>query len=198
MRKYFNAFLIAVTIVLLFSGPVFSREILLYSFEKDPEGWEIPEWAFGKKDHVAKEVGVTEFQASSGKYALEIGVDFQNVRSWQGAYVERIVDVTDWSQFNYLSADIFLPKDAPPGLRGRIILSVGEDWKWTEMNKAVLLIPGEWNIIKTDLTPNSMNWRRFVTDGFRGDVRKIGIRIESNGNVNYKGSVYIDNIKLSD
>ena len=106
--------------------------------------------------------------------------------------------MTDWSPFNFLSVDLFLPKEAPQGLRARIILTVGEEWKWVEMNKTIPLTPGEWMIIKVDLTPNSMNWRKFIDDSFRSDVRKLGIRIESNGKIAYKGPVHIDNVKLSD
>ncbi|MFA5147218.1 MAG: hypothetical protein WC515_07580 [Candidatus Omnitrophota bacterium] len=170
----------------------------MYNFEKDPQGWEIPSWAADKQDHVVRQIGVSEFQASEGKYALEMEVDFTSNPQWAGAYVERLIDVTDWSPFKYLSVDIFLPKEAPRGLRAKIILTVGDEWKWTEMNKSIPLTPGEWTIIKVDLTPESMNWRRFITDAFRADVRKLGIRVESNGKIAYKGLIYIDNVKLSD
>jgi len=176
----------------------FSREIELYSFEKDPQGWEIPDWAIGKKENVAEEIGISEFQASSGKYALELGVNFPSNGGWKSAYVERIVDVTDWTPFKSMSTDIFLPANAPRGLRARIILTVGDDWKWTEMNKSIPLAPGEWTVLKVDLSPDSLSWRRFISDTFRSDVKKIGVRIESNGNIPYKGSVYIDNVRLSD
>jgi hypothetical protein len=175
-----------------------SKEIALYNFEHDPQGWEIPDWALAKKDHVAETIGISEFQAADGKCALEVGVDFPGGPGWKGAYVERVVDVNDWSIFNYISVAIFLPKDAPRGLRARMILSVGEEWKWTEMNKAFPLIPGEWVTIKALLTAESMDWRRFITDAFRTDIKKIGIRIESNGNIAYKGPVYIDSVKLSE
>jgi hypothetical protein len=66
------------------------------------------------------------------------------------------------------------------------------------MNKTIPLTPGEWTVVKADLMPESRDWRRFITDDFRADVRKIGIRIESNGKVSYKGPIYIDNVRLSD
>ena len=193
-------FILLITISFGLASPCFSfaKELVLYSFEKDPEGWEIPSWTFGKKDHVTKEISISEFQASDGKYALEVGVDFSGAPQWEGAYVERVIDVTDWSPFEFLSLDIFLPSGAPRGLRARIILTVGEEWKWSEMNKAISLSPGEWTVIKAALTPESLNWRRFIDDSFRSDVRKLGIRIESNGKIAYKGPIYIDNVKLSD
>jgi hypothetical protein len=94
--------------------------------------------------------------------------------------------------------DVLLPKEAPLGLRARVILTVGESWKWSESNKAFPLTPGEWTVMKLDLTPNSANWRKYLTDEFRSDIRKMGIRIESNGKIEYKGPVYIDNVKLSE
>ena len=175
-----------------------AREIVLNGFEKNPQGWEIPDWAMASKDYVAKQVSVSEYHSSEGKYSLEVESNFTGALKWEGAYVECVVDVTDWSPFNYLSLEIFLPKDAPQGLRARIILTVGEDWKWTEMNKAILLTPGEWAVINVDLTENSMGWRRFVTESFRADVRKLGVRIESNGKIVYKGPIYIDNVRLSE
>ena len=196
--KIFIILLITLAPSLLLAGNSYPKEVVMYSFEKDPEGWEIPDWALAKKDHVARQLGVSEFQVSNGKYALEVDVDFSGGKGWEGAYVERVIDVTDWSPFSYLSADIYLPKDAPQGLRARVILTVGDNWKWTEMNKSSALTPGEWTVLKVDLTPNSMAWRRFIDDSFRSDVKKLGIRIESNGKIAYKGPIYIDNVKLSD
>ncbi|MBN1526308.1 MAG: hypothetical protein JW919_01825 [Candidatus Omnitrophica bacterium] len=174
-------------------------EIVLFDFEKDPEGWEIPDWALEKPDHVAQRIAISKpIAAPSGTHALEVGAIFSDEAIWQGAYVERVTDITDWSQFRYLSADIYLPKAAPRGLRARLILTVGDGWNWAEMNKTIPLNPGEWTIVKADISPGSRNWRKFLDDGFRADVRKMGVRIESNGKIAYQGPVYIDNIKLSE
>jgi len=192
--------ILLITIVYLLAAPdtSFAKEIVLYGFEKDPQGWEMPDWALAKKDHVGRQISITEFQASEGKYALQLDVEFTGSPTWEGAYVERLIDVTDWSPFNYLSVDIYLPKEAPRGLRAKVILTVGDSWKWTEMNKTILLTSGEWTVVKVDLTQSSMNWRRFIDDDFRSDIRKLGVRVESNGKIAYKGPVYIDNVKLSE
>lgn len=196
--KIFFIFLITFSLFFVLPSAPCAKEIVLYSFERDPEGWEIPDWALAKKDHAARQIGISEFHASSGKYSLELDSEFSGGPSWEGSYVERLIDVTDWSPFKFLSLDFFLPKDAPHGLRARIILTVGEEWKWIEMNRTVPLAPGEWIVIKVDLTPSSMNWRKFIDDSFRSDVKKLGIRIESNGKITYKGPIFIDNVKLSD
>lgn len=175
-----------------------AREITLFTFEKDPQGWDIPDWAAAKQDHVARSLSVSEFNASEGRYALELSADFSGLPGWQGAYIERIADVTDWTPFSFISVDIFIPGNAPRGLRAKFILTVGDGWKWTEMNRSIPLTPGEWTVVKVDLTPESMAWRRFIDDSFRADVKKIGIRVESNGKVQYHGPIYIDNVKLSD
>lgn len=196
--KIFTILLITIFLFASLPAASYSKEIVLYNFEKDPQGWEIPDWAISKTDHVGRQISVSEFNASEGKYSLEFDVEFSGAPRWEGAYVERVTDVTDWSPFGYLSVDIFLPKNAPQGLRARVILTVGEGWKWTEANKAYPLTPGEWTVIKLDLTPDSTSWRKFIDDSFRSDIRKMGIRIESNGKIAYKGPVYIDNVKLSD
>ena len=194
----FLIFLITGGCFLLSANDSAAREITLYTFEKDPQGWEIPDWALAKKDHVAKQLSISEFHASEGKYALELDVAFSGLPSWEGAYVERVIEVTDWSPFGFVSVDIFLPNDAPRGLRAKIILTVSDKWIWTEMNRSIPLTPGEWTVIKADFTPESMAWRRFIDESFRADIKKMGIRIESNGKVDYKGPIYIDNVKLTD
>ncbi|MFA6141896.1 MAG: hypothetical protein WC738_01185 [Candidatus Omnitrophota bacterium] len=196
--KIFIILLITIFLLANLSGISYSKEIVLYSFEKDPQGWEIPDWTQAKQDYVGRQISVSEFNASEGKYSLEFDVEFSGGPRWEGAYVERVIDVTDWTPFNYLSVDIFFPKNAPQGLRARVILTVGEEWKWTEANKAYPLTPGEWTVIKLDLTASSMAWRKFIDDSFRSDVKKMGIRIESNGKITYKGPIYVDNVKLSD
>ncbi len=174
-----------------------AEDVVLYDFEKDPQGWNIPDWALAKKDYVGEEIGISEFYASRNRYSLELRTNFPVGREWRGAYVECPVDIQDWFEYNWLEADLLLPKEAPKGLRAKLILTVGEEWKWTEMNRAVKLEPGEWTVIKVDLRQGSQNWRSFITDDFRRDVKKIGIRVETNGGVVYKGPVYIDNVKLS-
>jgi len=159
--KIFIILLITITCLACVPDISHSKEVILYSFEKDPQGWEIPDWALAKKEYAGRQISVSEFNASEGKYSLEFDVEFSGTPQWEGAYVERLMDVTDWSPFGYLSVDIFLPKNAPQGLRARVILTVGENWKWTEANKAYPLAPGEWTVIKLDLTPNSMSWRKF-------------------------------------
>ena len=126
---------------------------------------------------------------------LKMDTEFPGGR-WTGAIVE-IMQYFDWSQYKYVACDIFIPQDAPNGLKGKMILTVGDSWKWVEMSKSMKLIPGKWVTIKADVTPGSIDWRRVeVDDGFREDVRKIDIRVESNNRPTYTGPIYIDNVRL--
>jgi len=103
----------------------------------------------------------------------------------------------EWSDYSALACDIYLPADAPLGLRGKMILTVGDAWQWVEQSKSVGLKPGEWVTVTADLKPGSIDWRRVqVDDAFRADVRKIDIRVESNNKPAYTGPIYVDNVRV--
>jgi hypothetical protein len=168
---------------------------VLFGFEENVPTWEIPDWCFEKDDHVAESIAISNKYAKEGKSSLEVMANFPG-KKWTAAYVE-IQQFFDWAPYKTISADIYLPKDAPFGLQARIILTVGKDWVWTEMARLVKLVPGEWTTVSASLIPGSTDWRRTqVTDEFRADVRKLGIRIESNMKPAYSGPVYIDNVRV--
>lgn len=177
--------------------PVWAAEIVIYGFEGSPEGWVIPDWAKTSPDYVGKELTVSTESASEGKSALEVGADFPGGK-WTGVYVERQVEVTDWSQFSGVSADVYLPPEAPKDLKARVILTIGDDWVWTEMNRGLALMPGKWTTITANLKPGSTDWKFFPDDQFRKNIRKLGIRIESDQAAVYNGPVYIDNVRLAE
>ncbi|MFC1577010.1 hypothetical protein ACFL3N_01585 [Candidatus Omnitrophota bacterium] len=197
MRTAFFIFLLAAALLFACPGECLAKEIRLFSFEDGPQGWSIPDWAYSKQDNVGEEVSISEFFASEGNRSFELKVGFPGASDWQGAYVECPIGVTDWTPYNWLSVDVYLPEDATRSLRARIVLTVGDEWLWTESNKAVRLVPGEWTVVRVKLTPDSLDWRRFIMDKFRGDVKKLGVRIESSG-AEYEGSVYLDNVRLSE
>ena len=74
--KIFLIFLITTSLGLFLPETSYSKEIILYDFEKDLQGWEIPDWAFAKPDSVGKQIGISEFHSSSGKYSLEVDAEF--------------------------------------------------------------------------------------------------------------------------
>lgn len=196
MRKLLSITAIFAVAGLLMSGIAFSADKVLYDFEKDTEGWEIPDWALEQNDYVGENLTTSDKVVKTGKSSLELDVNFPEGR-WSGAVCE-IMEYFDWTPYSSISCDVYLPETAPVGLRAKIVLTVGEDWVWTEMSRSVKIKPGEWTSISANLKPGSADWRRVKpTDEFRADVRKIAIRVESNKPA-YKGPIYIDNIKLSE
>lgn len=167
---------------------------VLFGFEKDAQGWGIPDWALEKPDMVGRELLVAAEGATEGRQALALVVDFPGGR-WNGALAE-IEESFDWSPYSTLAVDVTLPPEAPPGLKAKLILTVGEAWTWTEMRRTLQLTPGETTTLTASLAPGSEDWKRTVVDeGFRKDVRKLAVRLESNKPA-YQGRFYIDNIRL--
>jgi hypothetical protein len=194
MRKTF-VLVAVVSMVLALSVLARAEEKLLFSFEKDTQGWEIPEWALEQEDNAGKGVEVSKDFAKEGTQSLKFMTAFPG-KVWTAAIVEDF-EYFDWSPYKAISADIYIPKDAPVGLKAKIILTVGESWKFTEMARSVALVPGEWVTVTANLLPGSEDWKRTVVDdAFRKDVRKFAIRVESNKKPEYSGPIYIDNIRL--
>lgn len=192
-----KALVLLAALGLVFAGTVaFAvEETVLFSFEDGLEGWEIPDWAYEKPDHIQKEINQSNNFASNGRSSLEVEAEFPGGR-WTGAIVE-IMQYFDWSDYSKIACDIYLPEDAPLGLKGKMILTVGDSWKWVEQSRSVALKPGQWITITADLKPGSIDWRRVqVDDAFRSDVRKLDIRVESSNKPAYTGPIYIDNIRL--
>lgn len=186
---------IAIAVVGLFAVSAMAEDKVLFDFEKDAQGWEIPEWALEQEDCASESVSVSTDNTRTGTGALKVMTNFPG-KVWTGAIVENS-DSFDWTPYKEVACDIFVPADAPNGLKARIILTVGENWKFTEMSRAIPLIPGEWVTIGANILPGSEEWKKTVVDeNFRKDVRKVSIRIESNKQPVYSGPIYIDNIRV--
>ncbi len=169
--------------------------VVLFGFEDGLQGWDIPDWAYEKPDHVQQSVQPSDKFASEGKGSLEMETDFPGGK-WTGAIVE-IMQYFDWSNYGKIEADVYLPAGAPEGLKASMVLTVGDEWKWVEMSRAFSLVPGQWVTISGDLKPGSIDWRRIqVDDSFRKDIRKVDIRVFSNNVPAYTGPVYIDNVRV--
>lgn len=170
-------------------------ELVIFDFENGLEDWSIPDWALSSADYMGKSLAASADSVSKGKGAMKLLVQFPGGK-WTGAYVERLMYVTDWTPYGALSVDVYLPATAPAGLKGRLILTVGEKWEWTEMNRPIELKPEQWTTITANLKPGSQDWKFFPSDAFRKDVRKIGLRIESDKQPSYTGPVFIDHVRL--
>ena len=196
MKKLLLTVLVVTCISLVAFGNAFSADKTLFGFEEDLDGWEIPDWAYEQDDYVGEDLTVSKDVAKTGDSSLKLVVDFPG-KTWRGAIAE-IMEYFDWTPYSEISCDIYLPSDAPNGLKAKIILTVGDNWKWTEMSRSHKLKPGEWTHIAANLKPGSEDWKRTKpTDEFRADVRKVAIRVESS-RPEYKGPIYVDNIVLAE
>ena len=173
-----------------------TEERSYYDFERgDLAGWEVPQWAQGKTDYVAKSAEVSDAFASKGSHSMKVAADFPG-GYWTAALVE-IQQYLDLSKYRVISVDIYLPADAPAGLNAKMILTVGDNWRFVEMNRSFPLMPGEWVTVTASMEPGSYDWKRTVPDEkFAEDVRKIAIRIESNMKPKYTGDIFIDNVRV--
>ena len=170
--------------------------LIMFDFEGGTEEWSIPDWAVqNTQDYVGVSATASTEYASHGDHSLQVMANFPGER-WTGAYIERIMYVTDWSQFGALAVDLYLPYNAPRGLKARFILGTGDKWTWTEMNRALPLEPDRWTTITANLKPGSLDWKFFPDDLFRKDIRKVGLRIESDHEPAYQGPVFVDQIRL--
>ena len=169
-------------------------EDLIFDFEESSQGWYVPDWALEKDDNASMEVDISDAFSSQGKKALCLVTNFPGSK-WAAAVVE-VAEYYDWTPYKKISVDIYIPSNAPAGLTAQFVLTVGEDWVWTEARRNVRLTPGQWTTISVSLAPGNKDWRRTIVDeNFRKDIRKVLIRIASN-NPAYSGNIYIDNIRL--
>lgn len=171
MKKLFLTIAVFVAVAIAIPLSAFSAEKCLFSFEESTQGWEIPDWAYEQDDYVGEELSESSDVAKAGKKSLKLGVNFPG-NTWSSAIAE-VMEYFDWTPYSAIACDIYLPKDAPNGIKAQIVLTVGDNWKWTEMSRSYKLTPGEWAHISGNLKPGSTDWKRTqVTDEFRADVKK--------------------------
>ncbi|MFH1412380.1 MAG: hypothetical protein ABIG55_07000 [Candidatus Omnitrophota bacterium] len=170
-------------------------EKILYDFENGDNGWEIPFWATEKPDHVALSLEPMPDISSSGKSSVAIYSEFLPGQ-WSAALIEA-QHYLDLNSYSSISAKVYIPAEAPNRLHCEIILTVGDDWRFVEMARKVKLEPGKWVTVAADISDGSIDWKRTQVNGdFRKDIRKISLRIASNGTP-YSGFIYVDEIKVS-
>ena len=163
-------------------------------FEEPQLTWNIPDWALEKADHVAKDIKLSTDVASSGKQSLKIDANFPGV-NWTAAVVE-LEDYLNFTPYQKIAVDVYLPKEAPPGLKGNIVLTVGEGWTWTEQLRPVMLEPGKWTTVEANIADESKDWKKAKVDAaWRADIRKIDVRVISDKKPAYTGPVYVDNVR---
>ena len=186
---------LAVVTSMALVGHAEQSELVIFDFEGGTEEWSIPDWARSSADYVGKSLTASVDFVANGKGSIQLLAEFPGGK-WTGAYVERQMYVTDWTPYGSISVDVYLPYNAPKGLQARLILTVGEKWEWTEMNRSIELKPEQWTMVTANLKPGSQDWKFFPSDSFRKDIRKIGLRIESDKQPAYTGPIFIDHVRL--
>lgn len=170
-------------------------EVAIADFESpDPGAWKIPDWASEKADHVAREIGISTEQASKGAQSLKVTAQFPG-GNWTAAVIE-LEDSIDLNEQSKLLVDIYVPKDAPDGLKGNVCLTYGSNWTWAESLKNIPLVPGKWVTLEIDISEGSKDWKKVRIDNeFRSDIRKLDIRVLSDKKPAYSGVFYVDNVR---
>ncbi|MFH1665876.1 MAG: hypothetical protein ABIA77_07010, partial [Candidatus Omnitrophota bacterium] len=107
------------------NGAIAGRGLLLFDFETSLDGWEIPSWALAKDDHVAKHpLTITKHRSSNGRNSLMVEAEFPQIK-WTAAHVE-VQQFFDFTGYDLISADVYIPSNTTNRLRGKIILTTGE------------------------------------------------------------------------
>ena len=101
-----RALLMLAIIGLFIGGSIVHAEEVLFDFENGLQGWEIPDWAYEKPDHVQREINVSDKYASQGDKSLEIDAEFSGGR-WTGAIVE-IMQYFDWTDYSRIACDVYI------------------------------------------------------------------------------------------
>ncbi len=199
---------VGILVILAAHGAWCAETPIHFDFESDAEGWAIPDWALEQKDSVGRSVSISPEQFSSGMRSLKLTCDFPG-NSWASAIVEYQKDL-DLRGYKSISADIYIPKNAPDGfLAAKIVVTTNGLGQWIEMREALPLKPGEWVTVKAPLETSPSGemkyWRCRTNEeciiSQLDKVRRLAVRIEYNVNVvkvgpPYKGDVYIDNVTI--
>ncbi|MBD3296334.1 MAG: hypothetical protein GF392_03085 [Candidatus Omnitrophica bacterium] len=202
----FHIMLLAAFLLPLESGAG-DLEPIRYSFEDSTDGWRVPDWALYQGDHVAESLEISTDHASEGESSAVIMCDFTG-KSWQAALVE-VQKPFDLTGYDEISVDVYMPRRAPRNLmQGRIILTAGEGWYFTEMKAPVYLPRGKWTTIRAELEstrPESSVWKGREEKRLYKNIdkiKKISVRIEydvappTRLGRKYKGPIYLDNVVI--
>ena len=197
-------------VLLTSSANLWALEKIHFDFEGNPGGWGIPDWAFYQSDHVARSTEVSSEEFSTGENSLKVMCEFPG-DVWRAVLVELGRDI-DLSEYTTISAEVFLPKNAPRSLmQARLIITAGDGWHFIEMREAVPLKPGKWTKIEAKLEKEYVEGEPSDWKGRNPEkrlynnidkVKKIAVRVEYNAapptqtGKKYEGPIYIDNIVI--
>jgi len=177
----------------------YCQDKMIYNCERYIQNWDIPDWSGAKDDYVSPILSIDKNFLKDGDPGLKLTVAFDGEK-WSAGMIETIGRF-DLTLYKAITCRIYLPRSAPKGINARITITVGDDYTWMEMKRPVALSPGRYTKVKAGLRYGNNKWKTTtgvvrMTDWMKEDVRKVGIRVESNI-VEYKGPVYITDIHLA-
>ena len=205
--KVCKVFLIFALVFFWNSGVFGAEKEIRFDFEEGTQGWMIPDWAYYQDDHKGKTSNISTELASSGKQSLEVICDYPG-KTWAAVLVEREKDM-DLSGYGSISVDIYIPKGAPKGLfLGRVVLTVGDGWWFTEQRVGIPLEVGKWTTIEVPLDSPELTDQQAFWKGRKekrlynnlNKIRKIAVRVEYDAappyriGPKYDGPIYVDNM----
>ncbi len=169
---------------------------VLYDFEKPNHGWIVgPAFVAHSENGRApagKPAGILRTpRARSGRSVLRVQAHFP------GDLMVHVQPNADWSHYDRLLLDIYLPADAPRWIQALFVIRDRDLW-WYQAMPVQWLEPGKWQTISLDLSPHSSDWKAEdhmkAWDGYAAQrVRLFGIRLFSTAA--YRGDILIDNVR---
>ncbi len=161
------------------TGPMLSRSMMLYSFEKGTGEWVMADyWPAGRALDQSTE------WASAGSASLMLSGEFSGT-AWEemGVYIDP-PDGRDWSSWDTLSVDVYAPAEAS-GFIAQVFMKTGDGWTWVN-TPDIALVPGEWTTLTADLSQM----------GDAAAVKEFGVKIGTSTTA-FSGAFYIDGVRLS-
>jgi len=167
--------------------------ILLFDFTHDTEDWTMPDWPEANKSPNG-----VRYACTAPDQTLNIPLSFGKLAKTEGFV--NYGPASNWQRFRSVSADVYIPADAPKGFRASFFL-MGDGWKWNIPLDMTQLEPGKWNRIEAPLNDENLEkyWKVPYSQFFNGlkYVIGFGVRItKPDGVPKYQGVFKLDNVTV--
>jgi len=170
------------------------EETVLYAFEKGLQGFGLPSTQEGEEEEqAARDISWQRWtdadeEEDHGRGSLRVDIEVRS-NFWQRAMPQVMAYDSDWRPLKALTFEAKLPKDAPEGLAATPFMMF-RWWKdWFQAVEQTPLAPGKWTKILLDLTRYDIGPEKLRK------VSSMGLFIWGTASGDYKGPVYIDNIR---
>lgn len=176
---------------------IFAEEHTLCDFERPDHGWMI-----GMSEEVGPHAaglpqgtpaGIRRMGAAQGRSALLLPAAFP------GELWTHVQPDADWSAYDELALDIYLPPNAPKWIQALFVIRDRDLW-WYQAMPVLWLEPGKWQTVRFDISGDSAQWKAQnhmkAWDGYATQrVRLFGVRLFSSAA--FRGAILIDNVRAT-